>query len=102
MKEASDKMLDDFEHKMTSLNNKTFGEYHVKNVGLFNYIDPVTNEEVNRQGYYVEFDNARIFMRLSGTGSSGATLRVYYMQYENNSQKLYQNAMKVYFLKLAF
>ena len=88
------KMLDDFEHKMTSLNDKTFNSYHVKDVGLFNYTDPVTGDEVSRQGYYVEFDNARIFMRLSGTGSSGATLRVYYMQYENNADKLYQNAVE--------
>jgi phosphoglucomutase len=87
-------MLDDFEQKMMSLNDKTFNTYHVKNVGLFNYTDPVTGDEANRQGYYVEFDNARIFMRLSGTGSSGATLRVYYMQYENNSDKLYQNAIE--------
>ena len=87
-------MLDDFEQKMMSLNDKTFGSFKVKNTGLFNYKDPVTGEQVNRQGYYVEFDGARIFMRLSGTGSSGATLRVYYMQYENREENLYQNAVE--------
>ena len=47
-------------------------------VDCFGYIDPVDGSVSNNQGFRVMFkDGARVVYRLSGTGTVGATLRVY-------------------------
>jgi phosphoglucomutase len=44
----------------------------------FAYVDPVDGSRSERQGIRVFFeDGARVVWRLSGTGTEGATLRVY-------------------------
>ncbi|MDJ0926279.1 MAG: alpha-D-glucose phosphate-specific phosphoglucomutase [Gammaproteobacteria bacterium] len=44
----------------------------------FCYTDPVDNSESRQQGFRIGFgDGSRVVYRLSGTGTSGATLRVY-------------------------
>lgn len=49
----------------------------------FHYIDPVTSEELPGQGLRLELANSsRIVVRLSGTGTEGATLRLYLERYE--------------------
>lgn len=39
-------------------------------------------------------DGSRIIFRLSGTGSSGATIRLYIEQYTNDASKLEEDAQK--------
>ncbi|CAK0768838.1 Phosphoglucomutase [uncultured Gammaproteobacteria bacterium] len=49
----------------------------------FAYTDPVDGSRSERQGIRIVFnDGSRIVMRLSGTGTSGATLRVYLERYQ--------------------
>jgi len=49
----------------------------------FAYADPVDGSNTNRQGIRIEFDGgARVVMRLSGTGTVGAILRVYLERFE--------------------
>lgn len=49
----------------------------------FSYTDPVDGSVTARQGIRVLFENdARIVFRLSGTGTKGATLRIYLERYE--------------------
>jgi phosphoglucomutase len=49
----------------------------------FAYVDPVDGSRSTRQGVRVQFDDgARVVFRLSGTGTEGATLRVYLERYE--------------------
>lgn len=44
------------------------------------------------QGLRIIFtDGSRIIFRLSGTGSAGATIRLYIDSYEKDSQKIYQD-----------
>jgi len=51
----------------------------------FAYTDPVDGSVSTKQGIRVLFsDGARIVYRLSGTGTQGATLRVYIEQYESD------------------
>lgn len=51
----------------------------------FAYTDPVDGSESARQGVRILFeDGARIVMRLSGTGTEGATLRLYLERYESD------------------
>ena len=57
----------------------------------FRYRDPVDGSESAHQGIRVELaDGARIVYRLSGTGTAGATLRVYLEQYEQADGQLEQ------------
>lgn len=49
----------------------------------FSYTDPVDGSFTDRQGTRILFeDGSRIIVRMSGTGTQGATLRFYYEQYE--------------------
>ena len=87
-------MLEALEKHLPALIGETYNDMRITETGLFEYKDPVTGEEVHRQGYKIQFENARIFMRLSGTGSSGATLRIYYMKRETNPTMLTQNTFE--------
>jgi phosphoglucomutase len=55
----------------------------------FSYHDPVDGSESRSQGLRVVFgDAARIVLRLSGTGTAGATLRLYLERYEATPDRL--------------
>ena len=70
------------------LNGKVFGDFTIKSKEVFNYVDPVSDEVSNNQGIQIfTNDGTRIFFRLSGTGTIGATLRLYIEKYESNPEK---------------
>ena len=65
------------------------GEETVKSFEEWNYTDPATGEVALKQGIIVLFESgSRIVFRLSGTGSSGKTLRIYLEKYEKEEAKL--------------
>ncbi|XP_072990703.1 phosphoglucomutase, cytoplasmic 2 [Typha latifolia] len=54
----------------------------------FEYKDPVDGSVSKHQGIrYLFADGSRLVFRLSGTGSEGATIRIYIEQYEKDSSK---------------
>jgi phosphoglucomutase len=56
----------------------------VSDAGDFEYEDPVDGSVSRHQGLYIKFeDGSRIVVRLSGTGSEGATIRLYIEKYES-------------------
>ncbi|XP_059615933.1 phosphoglucomutase [Phlebotomus argentipes] len=60
--------------------------YVVKVADNFSYSDPIDKSLATKQGLRVVFaDGSRIVMRLSGTGSSGATVRLYIDSYEREN-----------------
>ncbi|WP_208434397.1 alpha-D-glucose phosphate-specific phosphoglucomutase [Bartonella taylorii] len=62
----------------------------------FTYHDPIDQSVSTKQGIRVFFKNgARLVIRLSGTGTVGATLRLYFEQYERNPHKHNQDPQKV-------
>ena len=62
---------------------KYFGNYEVKTFDDFMYIDPVDKSESKNQGIRILFtDGSRVVFRLSGTGTQGATIRIYIEKYE--------------------
>ena len=80
--EVADKLMADLEEKLPSLNGRNFGTYKVAKAAPFVYNDPVDHSST-KNGLVITFeDGSRIVYRLSGTGSSGATLRVYLEKYE--------------------
>ena len=75
----------------TTLPGKTFGAHKVEAADDFAYHDPVDGSDAADQGIRVMFEGgSRIVYRLSGTGTVGATLRVYIERYEPPSGKLDQ------------
>lgn len=54
----------------------------------FSYTDPIDGSVSTKQGLYIKFtDGSRIIFRLSGTGSSGATVRLYVERYSKNESE---------------
>ncbi|NOQ35118.1 MAG: alpha-D-glucose phosphate-specific phosphoglucomutase [Methylococcaceae bacterium] len=63
---------------LPSLTGKSFGEYTVSYADEFCYEDPIDKSISDQQGIRIGFENgSRIIFRLSGTGTVGATLRIY-------------------------
>ena len=81
-KEVANKLMADLEAKFPGLVGKTFGEFTVSDAKPFIYNDPVDSSST-KNGLMVYFtDKSRIVFRLSGTGTNGATLRVYLERFE--------------------
>lgn len=80
--EIANKLMADLESRLPNLAGKTFGDYTVSEAKPFIYNDPVDGSST-KNGLIVYFtDKSRIVYRLSGTGTNGATLRVYLERYE--------------------
>ena len=68
---------------LPSLPGARFGSLTVEAADSFSYADPVDGSVSDNQGLRVMFEGgSRIVFRLSGTGTEGATLRVYLERYE--------------------
>ena len=81
--EAGDAVMSHLRSQLASLTGQNL---HGKTVNLaddFSYTDPIDGSVSEHQGIRVGFtDGSRVVFRLSGTGTQGATLRVYLEQYE--------------------
>ena len=85
--EIANKLMQDLETTLAGLKGKKFASYEVSEAGPFVYNDPVDGSST-RDGYVIHFtDGSRIIYRLSGTGSVGATLRVYIEKLEAKNVK---------------
>ncbi|XP_020582830.1 phosphoglucomutase, chloroplastic isoform X2 [Phalaenopsis equestris] len=75
-----------------------YGNYELDFADDFSYTDPVDGSVASKQGIrFVFTDGSRIIFRLSGTGSAGATIRLYVEQFEpevSNQDINAQNALK--------
>ncbi|VEP17095.1 Phosphoglucomutase [Hyella patelloides LEGE 07179] len=87
-KEPAMKLMDRLRGMVKDLPGKQFGGYTVDYADDFSYTDPVDGSVSNKQGVRIGFtDGSRIVFRLSGTGTKGATLRVYLESYEPDAGK---------------
>jgi phosphoglucomutase len=78
--------------RLEGLVGQRFGDRVVAHADDFSYIDPVDGSVSKHQGLRVIFDDgSRIVYRLSGTGTSGATLRVYIERYTDDPAQLAQD-----------
>lgn len=81
-------LVNNLRTKGTELAGQKFGNYEVAFCDDFSYTDPVDGSISNKQGIRIGFtDGSRIVFRLSGTGTEGATLRLYVESYEPNIAK---------------
>ena len=81
--EAAAGLMAALRDKLVSLPGQTIGGRQIATADDFSYADPVDGSISSHQGIRILFaDDARIVYRLSGTGTSGATLRVYIERFE--------------------
>jgi phosphoglucomutase len=70
---------------MPTLPGQKFGNYEVAYADDFSYTDSIDGSVSTKQGMRIGFvDGSRIVMRLSGTGTQGATLRVYFESFTDD------------------
>lgn len=87
--EAANQMLDQLKQRLPELSGIEFAGAEIAIADEFSYTDPVDGSKSTGQGVRLLFTNGgRIVLRLSGTGTSGATLRVYYDQYSDQELEL--------------
>lgn len=81
--EAANGVMAHIKAQFATLPNKTVGKYKVKTADDFSYTDPIDGSVSTNQGVRILFDcGSRIVFRLSGTGTEGATLRIYLEAYD--------------------
>ncbi|MBW4699283.1 MAG: alpha-D-glucose phosphate-specific phosphoglucomutase [Aphanocapsa lilacina HA4352-LM1] len=81
-------LIEHLHTQMPHLAGKACGSYEVEYSDDFAYTDPVDGSVSKNQGIRVGFtDGSRVVFRLSGTGTQGATLRVYLESFEPNIAK---------------
>ncbi|AEM41066.1 Phosphoglucomutase-1 [Ketogulonicigenium vulgare] len=86
--ERANAVFNGLRDRLADLPGQTFGGLKVERADEFNYDDPVDQSHSAQQGLRVFFnDGARAVLRLSGTGTVGATLRLYLEQPEPNLQR---------------
>ena len=83
--EAASGVIAHIKAQFDTLPNKNFGHYTVKTADDFSYTDPIDGSVSSNQGIRILFAcGSRIVFRLSGTGTEGATLRIYLEAFEPN------------------
>lgn len=81
--DAAKGVMEHIRAEFGNLPGKSFGNYKIEHCDDFSYTDPVDGSTSKGQGLRLLFtDGSRIVFRLSGTGTEGATLRIYLEAYD--------------------
>jgi phosphoglucomutase len=85
---AAEALMNDLRDRLASLPGTQSGILTVTDADDFSYLDPVDGSITRNQGVRIHFEGGgRIVFRLSGTGTSGATLRLYLERYVPDPSK---------------
>lgn len=91
--DSANGIVEHLRSQLPALPGQTFGEYTVSYADEFSYEDSVDGSISSKQGIRIGFENgSRIIFRLSGTGTVGATLRIYLERFEADASKHAQDA----------
>jgi len=86
--QSADTLFNTLQDNLNSLVGKEFSGRTITTADNFSYSDPVDHSVSDNQGVRLLFnDDSRIIFRLSGTGTQGATLRLYFERYEKDIKK---------------
>lgn len=89
-------MIDSLRDKLDELVGKIIEGMIVKSADEFSYTDPVDHSKSLAQGVRIEFEGgARAVFRLSGTGTQGATIRLYLEELQTNPHRLHDDPVDV-------
>lgn len=83
--DTANELMANLEAKLPTLNGQRHGSFKVKLAEVFTYNDPVDHSSTSNGMRILMEDGSRIVFRLSGTSSSGATLRVYLEKLEKEN-----------------
>ncbi len=85
---AAKALVEHLRDQLPKLPGSKLGAYKVEYADDFSYTDPVDGSVSEHQGIRIGFtEGSRIVYRLSGTGTQGATLRIYLEAYEADPEK---------------
>ena len=86
--DGAGQLMDTLRNANSSLPGKRYGDYEIAFTDDFSYTDPVDGSISEHQGIRIGFtDGSRMVFRLSGTGTEGATLRLYLERYEPDPER---------------
>ena len=86
--DGANALMASLREQLPTLAGRSFGAFTVSEADDFAYTDPVDGSISTRQGIRILLQGgSRIVFRLSGTGTSGATLRVYLERFEPDADK---------------
>jgi phosphoglucomutase len=93
--EQAQALMQHLQNQLNELPGKQFNGNTVSYADNFSYTDPVDQSVSENQGIRIGFDSGdRIIYRLSGTGTEGATLRVYIESFEDDQNKQRQDTQQ--------
>ncbi len=88
-------LMTDLRAQFATLPGQSFGPLTVASADEFSYDDPVDGSSSTGQGIRIGFTSGgRVVFRISGTGTVGATIRVYLEDYETDPAKLHRDAQE--------
>ena len=91
--QAATDLVDRLRDQLTQLPGQRVGDYRIRHADDFAYTDPIDGSRAEQQGLRIQFEGGgRLVFRLSGTGTQGATLRLYLEDYEADPSKQKQDA----------
>ncbi len=86
--DAAARVLQNVRDQFASLPGRMLAHRRVDHCDDFSYTDPVDGSISSNQGVRILFeDGSRIIFRLSGTGTSGATIRLYLESFEADPER---------------
>ena len=87
--DVANQLYENLESILPNLKNKNFAKSTVLDADNFSYQDPIDKTLSTNQGLRLVLeDKSRIILRLSGTGTKGSTLRIYFEKVALPSEKL--------------
>ena len=93
--DAANDVMQHLHASFAGLTGARFGRYVVKTCDDFSYTDPIDGSVSSGQGVRILFeDGSRIVFRLSGTGTEGATLRIYLEAFEPDDSRHHLDAQQ--------
>ena len=90
--DQANKMMNDLREKLPDLAGQSHAGLTVRLADEFSYLDPVDGSVSSNQGIRITFEGGgRAVFRLSGTGTQGATVRLYLEQYSGLNGNVQQD-----------
>jgi len=91
-KSKAETLMQNLEEKFPSLEGMKLRGETIRQADSFTYVDPIDGSISKNQGLRIDFESgSRIVLRLSGTGTVGATVRLYLERYVPPTGDLSQN-----------
>lgn len=93
--EEASQMMSHVRQQLSDLEGKKVGDTTIRRADDFRYQDPIDGSVAEHQGIRIQLaDHSRMVMRLSGTGTTGSTLRFYFERFIDRPDALHKDVQK--------